>query len=241
MAKAARTLRYNWDDIIFFLEVARSRNLVRAGQKLKVDHTTVSRRVRELERSLDTTLFRRSKSGFSLDRGGPAAAAVRGGDGEQRQRDRRGRRRLGADRRRRRGSHREHGRHRQHVPDGLHGRFQQALSVDPGRAHHRHAPSRHDPARSRCVRQLLPAEGEAAFGEEDRRVSGYFSMPRAPILRATARPRTSRISTPTASSISSTSTFSSRRTAGSPTSCARDTSYSAAPAWSRSTWRPRTA
>ena len=56
VAKAARTLRYNWDDVIFFLEVARTRNLVRAGRKLKVDHTTVSRRVRELERSLNTTL-----------------------------------------------------------------------------------------------------------------------------------------------------------------------------------------
>jgi DNA-binding transcriptional LysR family regulator len=70
VAKAARTLRYNWDDIIYFLEVARARNLVRAGQKLKVDHTTVSRRVRELERSLNTTLFKRSKSGFSLTEAG---------------------------------------------------------------------------------------------------------------------------------------------------------------------------
>jgi DNA-binding transcriptional LysR family regulator len=70
VAKAARTLRYNWDDIIFFLEVARARNLVRAGQKLKVDHTTVSRRVRELERSLNTTLFKRSKAGFSLTEAG---------------------------------------------------------------------------------------------------------------------------------------------------------------------------
>lgn len=70
VAKAARTLRYNWDDVIFFLEVARTRNLVRAGQKLKVDHTTVSRRVRELERSLNTTLFKRSKSGFALTEAG---------------------------------------------------------------------------------------------------------------------------------------------------------------------------
>jgi DNA-binding transcriptional LysR family regulator len=66
VAKAARTLRYNWDDVIYFLEVARTRNLARAGQRLKVDHTTVSRRVRELERSLNTTLFKRSKSGFTL-------------------------------------------------------------------------------------------------------------------------------------------------------------------------------
>jgi DNA-binding transcriptional LysR family regulator len=70
VAKAARTLRYNWDDVIYFLEVARARNLVRAGQRLKVDHTTVSRRVRELERCLNTTLFKRSKSGFTLTEAG---------------------------------------------------------------------------------------------------------------------------------------------------------------------------
>ncbi len=68
--ETARTLRYNWDDVIFFLEVARARNLVRAGQKLKVDHTTVSRRVRELERGLNTTLFKRSKAGFALTEAG---------------------------------------------------------------------------------------------------------------------------------------------------------------------------
>ncbi|WP_315831884.1 LysR family transcriptional regulator [Bradyrhizobium prioriisuperbiae] len=69
-ANATREIRYNWDDVIFFLEVARARNLVRAGQKLKVDHTTVSRRVRELERSLNISLFKRSKAGFSLTEAG---------------------------------------------------------------------------------------------------------------------------------------------------------------------------
>jgi DNA-binding transcriptional LysR family regulator len=68
--KSALALRYNWDDILYFLEVARTRNLARAGQKLKVDHTTVSRRIRELERSLNTTLFKRSKAGFSLTEAG---------------------------------------------------------------------------------------------------------------------------------------------------------------------------
>jgi DNA-binding transcriptional LysR family regulator len=68
--KTARTVRYNWDDVTFFLEVARTRNLIRASQKLKVDHTTVSRRVRELERSLNTTLFKRSKAGFALTEAG---------------------------------------------------------------------------------------------------------------------------------------------------------------------------
>lgn len=66
MVKPQRKLRYEWSDIAYFLEVARQRNLVRAAQKLKVDHTTVSRRIRELERSLNATLFKRSKSGFTL-------------------------------------------------------------------------------------------------------------------------------------------------------------------------------
>jgi DNA-binding transcriptional LysR family regulator len=61
-----RKLRYDWNDVVYFLEVARQRNLVRAAEKLKVDHTTVSRRIRELERSLSSTLFKRSKSGFAL-------------------------------------------------------------------------------------------------------------------------------------------------------------------------------
>ncbi|RTL49499.1 MAG: LysR family transcriptional regulator [Bradyrhizobiaceae bacterium] len=66
MAKLQRNVRYDWNDIAYFLEVARQRNLVRAAQKLKVDHTTVSRRIRELEERLDATLFKRSKSGFTL-------------------------------------------------------------------------------------------------------------------------------------------------------------------------------
>ena len=65
-ATPQRKLRYDWNDVVYFLEVARQRNLVRAAEKLKVDHTTVSRRIRELERSLSSTLFKRSKSGFAL-------------------------------------------------------------------------------------------------------------------------------------------------------------------------------
>ncbi|ABD05647.1 transcriptional regulator, LysR family [Rhodopseudomonas palustris HaA2] len=66
VAKTQRKIRYDWNDVVYFLEVARQRSLVRAAAKLKVDHTTVSRRIRELERSLNSTLFKRSKSGFSL-------------------------------------------------------------------------------------------------------------------------------------------------------------------------------
>ncbi len=57
--------RYDWNDIVYFLEVARQRSLVRAASNLKVDHTTVSRRIRELESSLNCILFKRSKSGFT--------------------------------------------------------------------------------------------------------------------------------------------------------------------------------
>jgi DNA-binding transcriptional LysR family regulator len=62
----AKPIRYNWSDIVYFLEVARQKSLVRAAEKLRVDHTTVSRRIRELEKCLNTSLFSRTKSGFHL-------------------------------------------------------------------------------------------------------------------------------------------------------------------------------
>ena len=66
----ANRIRYNWGDIVYFLEVARQKSLVRAAEKLRVDHTTVSRRIRELEKSLNTSLFSRTKSGFHLSETG---------------------------------------------------------------------------------------------------------------------------------------------------------------------------
>lgn len=59
-----QALKYNWNDILYFLEVSRQRSLTRAAQKLGVDHTTVSRRLRELESDLNCSLFARTKSGF---------------------------------------------------------------------------------------------------------------------------------------------------------------------------------
>ncbi len=61
-----RRVRYNWNDVVYFLELARHKNLVRTAEHLGVDHTTVSRRIQELERSLNTTLFTRGRSGFAL-------------------------------------------------------------------------------------------------------------------------------------------------------------------------------
>lgn len=59
--------RINWDDLRFFLEVARSRTASAASRRLGVDYTTVSRRIRGLEQSLGALLFEKSRSaGFVL-------------------------------------------------------------------------------------------------------------------------------------------------------------------------------
>lgn len=57
---------FNWNDLVFFLELARQGRLGPAARRLKVDHTTVSRRVAELERDLSVKLFDRSAEGFVL-------------------------------------------------------------------------------------------------------------------------------------------------------------------------------
>ncbi len=56
----------NWDDYRFFLAVARTGKLSLAGQQLGVDHATVGRRVKALEKSLAIHLFDRSPQGYSL-------------------------------------------------------------------------------------------------------------------------------------------------------------------------------
>ncbi len=57
----------NWDDLRYFLEVARTQRASAAARKLNVDHTTVARRVRELETALGTVLFDKSRAdGFTL-------------------------------------------------------------------------------------------------------------------------------------------------------------------------------
>lgn len=57
----------NWDDLKFFLEVARTRKASTAAKRLAVDYTTVSRRISSLEAALGTLLFEKSRtSGFVL-------------------------------------------------------------------------------------------------------------------------------------------------------------------------------
>ncbi len=57
----------NWDDLKFFLEVARTRKASSAAKRLAVDYTTVSRRISSLEGALGTLLFEKSRTnGFVL-------------------------------------------------------------------------------------------------------------------------------------------------------------------------------
>jgi DNA-binding transcriptional LysR family regulator len=63
---------FDWNDLPFFLELARQGRLGPTARRLRVDHTTVSRRVAELERALDRKLFARSPDGFTLTEDGRA-------------------------------------------------------------------------------------------------------------------------------------------------------------------------
>jgi DNA-binding transcriptional LysR family regulator len=59
-----------WDDLRFFLAVARSRTLAAAAQSLSVDATTVGRRLERLSANLGSTLFDMGPSGPILTSAG---------------------------------------------------------------------------------------------------------------------------------------------------------------------------
>ncbi len=63
---------FDWSALPFFLELARQGRLAPTARRLRVDHTTVSRRVAELERALDQKLFDRGAEGFALTEQGRA-------------------------------------------------------------------------------------------------------------------------------------------------------------------------
>ncbi len=62
----------DWDNLRYFLEVARTGKLTTAARRLEVDHTTVSRRLQALEKSLGAQLFTRQSSGYTLSEAGRA-------------------------------------------------------------------------------------------------------------------------------------------------------------------------
>lgn len=70
-----------WDDLRYVLAVAREGSLAGAARRLKVNHTTVLRRVEAFEKRLGVRLFERLPSGYALTAGGEElVAAARGID-----------------------------------------------------------------------------------------------------------------------------------------------------------------
>lgn len=60
----------DWNDLRFFLALARTGTLVAAGRELGVEHTTVSRRLGALESALGVKLFTRGPQGLTLTQAG---------------------------------------------------------------------------------------------------------------------------------------------------------------------------
>jgi DNA-binding transcriptional LysR family regulator len=61
---------FNWNDLRFFLAVARSRTISLAGRRTGDDHATVGRRIAALEAALGLQLFERNPRGYNLTRHG---------------------------------------------------------------------------------------------------------------------------------------------------------------------------
>lgn len=55
---------FEWDDLRVFLAVFRAGTVSGAAQKLGVDHTTISRRIARLEKSLKAQLFQKKVTGY---------------------------------------------------------------------------------------------------------------------------------------------------------------------------------
>ncbi|WP_448206133.1 LysR family transcriptional regulator [Azospirillum sp. sgz302134] len=66
----------DWDDLRFFIELARNGSLSATARRLRVDHTTVARRVAALESRLGIKLFDRLPRGYALTPEGEEVAAL---------------------------------------------------------------------------------------------------------------------------------------------------------------------
>lgn len=56
----------NWNDLRYFLALAREGSVSGAGRSLSVEHTTVARRISALEKQLNSRLFDRLPSGYQM-------------------------------------------------------------------------------------------------------------------------------------------------------------------------------
>ena len=73
----------NWDDLNYFLAVARAGSLTGASKALGVNHSTVLRRLAALERRLDARLFDRFQTGYVMTESGEELQRRLGGVAEQ--------------------------------------------------------------------------------------------------------------------------------------------------------------
>ena len=60
----------NWDDLRYFLAVARAGTLSAAAKQLGTEHATVARHIQALEAELNSRLFHKSHSGYGLSEAG---------------------------------------------------------------------------------------------------------------------------------------------------------------------------
>ena len=67
---------FDWNDLRFFLAVARFGTISLAGRRTGTDHATVGRRISALERSLGVQLFERNPRGYNLTRYGERLLAT---------------------------------------------------------------------------------------------------------------------------------------------------------------------
>src|ERR1700723_4079997 len=60
----------DWDDVRYFLAVARGGSVRAAAERLKVNHSTVLRRIAQLEERLGAQMFEKLPSGYRLTEAG---------------------------------------------------------------------------------------------------------------------------------------------------------------------------
>src|ERR1700760_1895652 len=60
----------DWDDVRFFLAVARGGSVRAAAERLEVNHSTVLRRIAQLEQRLGAQMFEKLPTGYRLTEAG---------------------------------------------------------------------------------------------------------------------------------------------------------------------------
>src|SRR5947207_5485184 len=73
MADRFRTAGIDWEDVRFFVALARHGSLSATARATRVNHATVARRISALESTLRIKLFERSPTGYELTAAGRSA------------------------------------------------------------------------------------------------------------------------------------------------------------------------